>query len=408
MQTRIPEPLLNTSAGASADAILRKCVHCGFCTAVCPTYRVLGNELDSPRGRIYLIKALLEGDASGEETRRHLDRCLGCRACETACPSEVDYHHLLDIGKAVLAERAPRPLAGRLARRALLALVPHRRRMALLVGFARRLRPVLPATLAKLVPPAEKAESWPAPRHERRALVLQGCVQEVIAPATNAALARILDRLGTSAQPAAGCCGAVYQHTDAPGVALDVARRNIDDWLSRLGQGDHLVIAATGCAGHVRDYPWLLRDDPVYAARAQALMRQLADPSDLITPDLVTTHMGPAAAREALAFHTPCSMQHGLRAGGRVEELLRCCGYTVQPVPEQGMCCGSAGTYSLLQPGLARTLRDRRLAALGAGGPEVITTANVGCQQFLQSGTDVPVQHSLQAEDRAMTAATGP
>jgi len=403
MQTRLPEALARSDDGRAADEILRKCVHCGFCTAVCPTYRLGGNELDSPRGRIYLIKSLLEGEPAGGHTRQHLDRCLGCRACETVCPSEVDYHRLLDIGREQLDARAPRPLLPRLGRRLLRAALASPAALRALVGAGRRVAPVLPRALAALVPPAQRPGEWPRPGPGPQVLVLRGCVQDVISAGTNAALARVLAAAGFAPEPVDGCCGAVQQHTGGGAAAVALARRNVDAWSARLAPEGRLVVAASGCGAHLRDYAWLLRGDADHAARAQALAPRIVDATELLAPGALAGDGG--AGGERVAVHVPCSMQHGLRLGDRVPALLRHCGYEVLEAATPGACCGSAGTYSLLQPRIARALRDERLAELEAGTPSLIVTANVGCQQFLQSGSRLPVLHWSQAVDRALAPA---
>ena len=401
MQTSLTTELLGTPAGREADAILRSCVHCGFCTATCPTYQLLGDELDGPRGRIYLIKQMLEGQPVTAETQLHLDRCLTCRACETTCPSGVQYGRLADIGRGIVEQRVPRPLHQRLVRRALRMLIPHARRFGALFHVGQALRPALPAGLRAKVPARQNAGDWPAPRHARRMLVLAGCAQSSTTPNTNAAAARVLDRLGISliVAPAAGCCGALSLHLSAEAEALAYMRRNIDAWWPHVEQGvDAIVMTASGCGVLVKDYGRLLQSDPAYAAKAKrisALTRDLSEvlASEDLSPLRATGH------RPRIAFHAPCTLQHGQRLTGVVETLLSGLGFEVTEVADGHLCCGSAGTYSILQPELSRQLRDNKLARLQESDPELIVTANVGCQLHLQSASGVPVKHWIELLD---------
>ncbi len=407
MQTALAEFIRNTPRGREADRILRACVHCGFCTATCPTYQLLGDELDGPRGRIYQIKQLLEGEPPTPVMRDHLDRCLVCRACETTCPSGVDYHHLLDIGREVLDERLARPLPQRLQRGLMRWLFGDARRFAPLLGLARALRPVLPGALRRKILP--RPAPLPAPRTEgsRRMLRLGGCVQPALAPDIDQALALLLAHLDITLEtaPDAACCGALPQHLDAPEQARALARRNIDAWLDALdGGAEALLASASGCGAHLRDYPTLLADDPVYAERARRLTEHLRDPVEvLVAEDLSRLPLRPR--RQRIAVHTPCTLQHGLHLNGRVEALLDSLGYRRVPIAEGHLCCGSAGTYALTQPALSQRLRARKRAALTVEHPELIVTANIGCLSHLHDEKGPPVLHWLVLLARDLEAA---
>jgi len=393
MQTELADFIRDTPEGREADAILRKCVHCGFCSATCPTYQLLGDELDSPRGRIYLIKQALEGAPVTARTQLHLDRCLTCRACETTCPSGVQYGRLADIGRAVVEERVPRSPWQRV-KRALLAFALPRR--ALFAGLL-RLGGLVRFLFPRLVPaPAAPAGAWPAPRHARRMLVLAGCVQPALAPRINAAAARVLDRRGISLleAPGAGCCGGLRFHLNDQDAGRADMRALIDAWWPQVERGEieAIVITASGCGTTVKEYGHLLREDPAYrdkAARISALARDL---SEVVEP-------GAGGALGRVAFHSPCSLQHGQQLRGKVEALLEGAGYELTSVPDAHLCCGSAGTYSILQPTLSLQLRDRKLAALQGGAPAAIATANIGCLTHLQGGAPLPVRHWIELLD---------
>ncbi|MDR0207860.1 MAG: glycolate oxidase subunit GlcF [Pseudomonas putida] len=405
MQTNLSEAAKGLPRGDEAERILRSCVHCGFCTATCPTYQLLGDELDGPRGRIYLIKQVLEGEPVSASTQLHLDRCLSCRNCETTCPSGVKYHDLLDIGRPVVEQQVPRPLGERLLRLSLRAVVPHPSLFKALARSGQALRPLLPSALkAKL--PARIADPGqrPAPRHARRVLLLEGCVQPALSPNTNAAAARLLDRLGISVQPvvAAGCCGAVDYHLNAQEQGLARARRNIDAWWPAIEAGAEAIVqTASGCGAFVRDYGHLLANDPRYAAKAARISALARDLVEVVQAEPLD-QLG-LCAEQRLAFHCPCTLQHALKLGGAVERLLTRLGFTLTPVPDGHLCCGSAGTYSLTQPTLSRQLRDHRLAALESGNPQLIATANIGCQAHLDSAGRTPVRHWVEIVDAALT-----
>jgi glycolate oxidase iron-sulfur subunit len=408
MQTSLADFIRDTLEGREADAILRKCVHCGFCTATCPTYQLLGDELDSPRGRIYLIKQVLEGNEVTAQTRLHLDRCLTCRACETTCPSGVEYGRLADIGRKVVEERVPRSGWQALQRAMLAAVLPAPRLFGGLLALGRAVRPLLPAGLKEKVPePGAAPGRWPEPRHARRMLVLAGCVQPAIAPAINAAAARVLDRLGISLveAPAAGCCGAVRFHLNRQAAGKDDMRAMVDTWWPHIEAGvEAIVMTASGCGSTVKEYGHLLRDDPEYAQKAARVSELTRDLSEVLGAEgaSLKAALGVSAPAGKLAFHSPCSLQHGQQVRGGAEEVLAAAGFELVPVPDAHLCCGSAGTYSILQPELSRRLRANKVAALQSGGPQAIATANIGCLAHLQSGTATPVVHWVELLDRRL------
>ena len=405
MQTRLADFIRDRAEGREADAILRKCVHCGFCTATCPTYQLLGNELDGPRGRIYLIKQVLEGGPVGPHTRRHLDRCLTCRSCETTCPSGVRYGRLVDIGRAVVDERAPRPRFERMQRRALVSILGHRRHFAPLLALGRALRPLLPGSLRRRVPPRRRARAWPARRHSATMLCLTGCVQPAIAPGIDAAAARVLDRQGISLlrAPGAGCCGALGYHLGAHEEGLRRMRANIDAWWPAIEAGAQAVLAtSSACAEMIKDYGERLASDPAYAARAARVSAMARDASEV-----VAAAGAPAPKRRRIAFHSPCTLQHGQQIRGRVESVLEAAGCELAPVAGAHLCCGSAGTYSILQRELSARLLADKVAALGASDPELIVTANIGCLVHLQSEARRPVLHWLELVDDLQSDPSG-
>lgn len=404
MQTTLSDQARQLPRAAEAERILRSCVHCGFCNATCPTYQLLGDELDGPRGRIYLIKQVLEGQPATVKTQQHLDRCLSCRNCETTCPSGVDYHNLLDIGRALVDATVPRPLGQRLLRLGLRALVPNPQLFKALVNSGERLRPLLPQALqGKLPRRVQVAEACPGTAHARQVLLLEGCVQPGLSPNTNAATARVLDRLGIGIRPVpqAGCCGAVDYHLDAQAAGLDRARRNIDAWWPLLENGAEAIVqTASGCGAFIKDYGHLLAHDPHYAAKAErvsAMARDLVQVLGAEPLEQLDVH-----GEQRLAFHCPCTLQHAQKLGGAVEAVLVRLGFNLTAVPDSHLCCGSAGTYSLTQPELARQLRDNKLSALESGQPDVIVTANIGCQTHLDGAGRTPVRHWIELVDGAL------
>jgi glycolate oxidase iron-sulfur subunit len=398
MEARLTDAIRSSPDGQEAADILRSCVHCGFCTATCPTYQLLGDELDGPRGRIYLIKQVLEGDTPTTSTQLHLDRCLTCRACETTCPSGVQFGRLLDIGRRVVDEQVPRSLAQRLVRRLLAAgLTGPMFAPALRLG--RALRPLSRSLAARVLPWVAPGQ-WPRQSHRRKMLLLAGCVQPAMAPNINAATARVLDALGIQVQLAAGagCCGAIRHHLTDPRGALADARRNIDAWWPQVEAGAEAIVStASGCGTMLRDYGHLLRNDPAYAQKAARISALARDPAELLAAHasaLSALARAPEATR--VAFHAPCSLQHGLKLGGAVEQLLVAMGATLLPVADGHLCCGSAGTYSLLQPKIASQLGRAKVQALIAPRPDMILSANIGCMAQIAAGTEVPVRHWIE------------
>jgi len=399
MQTALAEPVRDTPLGREADAVLRTCVHCGMCNATCPTYQLLGDELDGPRGRIYLIKQMLEGAAVTQHTLTHLDRCLTCRNCEITCPSGVQYHTLLDIGRHMAEQKVRRTWKDRLTRALLRSVIPYRARFTPLLRLGQLFRPLLPPSLRRNVPPYRREGAWPAPEHARRMLVLEGCAQPGIAPDINAATARVLDKLGISLirVSGAGCCGAASHHTSGAREGLEFARNNIDAWWPHIEDGcEAIVMTASGCGVHVKDYGQLLKDEPAYAAEARQVSKMTRDISEILAGEDLSKLKAGAAPGLKVAFHSPCSLQHGQRLKGMVEKILLDLGFTLTAVPDAHLCCGSAGTYSILQHDLSQQLLHNKVNALEAGRPDVITTANIGCLAHIQGGTDVPVKHWIE------------
>ncbi|AKH20999.1 glycolate oxidase subunit GlcF [Sedimenticola thiotaurini] len=404
MQTNLPAAFLNTAQGQEADAILRSCVHCGFCTATCPTYQLLGDELDGPRGRIYLIKQMLEGGAVTARTQQHLDRCLTCRACETTCPSGVRYARLLEIGRGEVERQVGRSLFAGATRWGLRQLLPYPKRFALALRLGQLLRPLLPERLKQKLPGRVTATPRPAARHRRTLLVLEGCAQSVATPNTNAAAARVLDRLGISliAPAGQGCCGAVSQHLAAESEAAGFMRRNIDAWWPHIEAGvEGILVTASGCGTQVKEYGDLLQHDPLYADKARRVSELARDLCEVLEGEALETLSVREPGRR-IAYHSPCSLQHGQQLAGRVEALLGRLGFELTPVADSHLCCGSAGTYSILQPELSQRLLENKLAALEAGGASCIATANVGCQLHLQSRAQGPVKHWIELLDEAL------
>ena len=402
METRLADFIRDMPEGREAESILRTCVHCGFCTATCPTYQLLGDELDGPRGRIYLMKQVLECGEASRSTQLHLDRCLTCRACEPTCPSGVRYGRLLDIGRHIVDTRVGRRAGERLTRWLLHTTLSRPKLFSAGLATGRLLRPVLPRPLAAKVPARSVAKPWPEARHARKMLVLEGCVQGPIAPSIDAAMARVLDRVDISLLRAGGCCGAVAEHLGAHERARRLARRNIDAWWPHVERGaEAIVVTASGCGVLVKDYAWLLRDDSLYAEKARRVAELARDPVEVVAAEwkrfapLVAMDHGPLK----VAFQAPCTLQHGQKLAGRVEEILEAIGLELTDVAEAHLCCGSAGTYSILQPELSERLKAAKIEALERGDPEIITTANIGCLAHLQSATRRPVRHWVEVFD---------
>lgn len=408
MQTNLADFIKDTREGREADAILRSCVHCGFCTATCPTYQLLGDELDGPRGRIYLIKQVLEGKEATAKTQLHLDRCLTCRNCETTCPSGVQYGRLIDIGRKVVADQVSYPLPQKLVRTALKEVLTRKWLFTPAMKTGQLFRPLLPKSLQNKVPARQEAGVWPTRVHARKMVLLDGCVQPAMGPNINAATARVFDALGVQLllAPKAGCCGAIRHHLNDHEGALDDMRRNIDAWWPLAEAGaEAIVMTASGCGATVKDYGHLLAHDPAYAEKAQRISDLTKDLSEILPAfeaELEGKLKGKISKR--VAYHPPCTLQHGQQIRGKVEGVLRAAGVDVQLCADSHLCCGSAGTYSVLQSSLSYQLRDNKLANLQATKPDMIVSANIGCLTHLQSGTDTPVKHWIELIDHALSA----
>lgn len=394
MQTHIPPSVLDTPQGKEANDILRSCVHCGFCTATCPTYQELGDELDGPRGRIYLIKDMLEGGEVTQTTQQHLDTCLTCRACETTCPSGVAFAHLAEIGKVMVEEKVKRPFKQRVLRSVLVKVLPSRTLFGTLLGLGRLFRPVLPSALKNKIPQAKKVARFPQQEHLRKVLLIEGCVQPSMSPEIDVAAAHVLDKLGiqTLRLLQAQCCGAVEHHLNAKEAGLNRMRANIDAWFPYVELGVEAILStASACALEIKEYGYLLKDDPEYADRAKIISDKAKDIVQVLADEDLS--MFKLAEPRRIAFHAPCTLQHGQQLNGRVESLLMDLGYELTPVKDAHLCCGSSGTYSILQPELSQTLRDNKVKHLTAHQPELIATANMGCLHHIQAGVAVPVVH---------------
>ncbi len=409
MQTNLSPEYRDTADGQEAEAILRKCVHCGFCTATCPTYQLLGDELDGPRGRIYLIKQVLEGVTPTRDTQLHLDRCLTCRNCETTCPSGVQYGHLVDIGRKLVDEKVPRPATEQAVRWALKEGL-NSALFAPAMKTGQMLRGLLPGGIKAKVPEARSSGNLPTQTHERKVLLLAGCVQPAMSPNINSATARVLDACGiqTVVEPLAGCCGGVKFHLNDQDAAIVQMKNNIDAWWPHVTNGaEAIVMNASGCGVTVKDYGHILRNDAAYADKAKRISELTKDLSELL-PDLLPAlrqRIQPqtAQAQGLMAFHPPCTLQHGQQLKGGVETHLNELGFTLKVAnTEAHLCCGSAGTYSVLQPVIATQLRDRKLGNLNEMQPQAILSANIGCITHLQSGTQVPVRHWVEMLDAAL------
>jgi glycolate oxidase iron-sulfur subunit len=400
MQTALLKRIQQTAEGQTAESILRACVHCGFCTATCPTYQLLGDELDGPRGRIYLIKQVLEGEKATRTTQQHLERCLTCRACETTCPSGVEYGRLKDIGLAEVNRQVRHTVWQNLQHYTLRQVLPYRQRFGFFLAWGQAMRPLLPAVLKRKVPPKQQAGNWPKPQHSRTMLALGSCAQAVATPTTDAATARVLDCLGIGLirPESSGCCGAVSQHLDAAEEAKSFMRRNIDAWWPHIEQGaEAIVLTASGCGVLVKEYGELLKDDAEYAAKAAKVSAISKDLSEILqVEDLSGLRLN---TQHSVAFHPPCTLQHGQAITGVVEGILQKLGFELKPFQDSHLCCGSAGTYSILQPKLAKQLLNNKLNHLQANTPDWIVTANVGCQLHLATQSAVPVKHWIELLD---------
>ena len=409
MQTHLSPEFQGTPEGEEAEAILRKCVHCGFCTATCPTYQVLGDELDGPRGRIYLMKQVLEGEQPTRKTQLHLDRCLTCRNCESTCPSGVDYGRLVDIGRAIVDRKVPRGTPSRALRAALgQGLTSPLFKPAMKLGQA--VRDLLPGRVREKVPPKQDAGRWPGATHARKVLMLAGCVQPAMMPNINSATARVLAAAGIQVlvAPQAGCCGALKFHLNDQDGGRAQMRRNIDAWwpFVERGEVEAIVMNASGCGVTVREYGHHLQHDAAYAQKAARIAALTCDLSELL-PGLVAALKDRVRPQPGVfAYHPPCTLQHGQQLRGGVERGLTALGFSVRvAINESHLCCGSAGTYSVLHRDIAHTLRDRKLGHLGALQPQAILSANIGCIHHLQGGTQLPVRHWIEVLDAALAPA---
>ena len=410
MQTQTTDHYLKTLQGKEADTIIRSCVHCGFCTATCPTYQLLGDELDGPRGRIYLIKQMLEGQNVSRKTQTHLDRCLSCRSCETTCPSGVQYGRLIDIGRELVDEQGLRSWLDRFKRFALRKILPFPKRFSFLLKTGQLLKPILPASIKQKIPNNQKAISWLTKTeveqsHNRKMLVLEGCAQSVATPNTNSATANLLHKLGIQliTTSGTGCCGAVSQHLSAPKEALNFMRRNIDAWWPIIEQGaEAIVITASGCGVIVKEYGHLLQHDSNYEEKAKKVSELAKDISEILTEENLTKERINISTKH-IAYQSPCTLQHGQKLDGVVETLLERCGFILAPVDDAHLCCGSAGTYSILQKKLSQQLLENKLVALQKHTPEIIVTANIGCQLHLNTQAKTPVKHWIELIDESFS-----
>ena len=397
MQTKIENSFLITEQGQLADSILRSCVHCGFCTATCPTYQLLGDELDGPRGRIYQIKQMLEGHPVTRETVKHLDRCLTCRSCETTCPSGVKYGELLEIGRNEIEKRVGRPLHQKLFRKGLLFILPYPLRFELLLKLGQFFRPFLFGALKKSIPAKARLLPLQLQSHKRKMLILNGCVQPALSPGINHATTRVLDVLGIELISFPGCCGAINHHLSDEENTLLTAKNNIDRILSELNQGSEgIVITASGCGAMLKEYPHLFRNDSEYKNKAEQVAKKVFDLTEIINAKELKEHLVENREEQAIAVHTPCTLQHAQKLSGKIENILTTCGYQLSAVMDKHLCCGSAGTYSITQPGLSRQLRTQRLKGLMVGQPDLIVTANIGCLLHLNQGSTVNVRHWIE------------
>jgi len=400
MQTKIKKDFLQSDNGQLANKILRNCVHCGFCTATCPTYQILGDELDGPRGRIYQIKEMLEGEKITQETLTHLDRCLSCRSCETTCPSGVEYGYLLEIGRSEAEKRVKRSLSQKLLRRSLLAVLPFSHRFSALLKLGQFFRTALPQKIKKQIPLKVELAELSLKQHKRKMLILDGCVQPALAPEINHATRKVLDALDIELLSFSGCCGAINQHLSDEEKALVIIKNNIDRLEAEFNNGiEAIVMTASGCGAMFKDYPHLLRLDKTYKEKAEHIANKTFDLTEVIDTTKLGEKLKPQ--QKNIAIHTPCTLQHAQKLPSNIESIFSGCGYQLTPIKDKHLCCGSAGTYSITQPTLSKQLREQRLAGLILGQPDVIATANIGCLHHLNAGSPVPVKHWIEiiAED---------
>ncbi len=395
MQTTLAEFVKSREEKGELEAILRSCVHCGFCNATCPTYLLSGNELEGPRGRIYLLKQMLEGEPVGKATQQHLDHCLSCGACETTCPSGVNYGRLLDLGREMVDEQVPLSFFRQIIRGLMLGIFPYKRRFNGLLVFARVFRFCLPATLKNRVRPKKSVKPWPQRLHDRRVLVLPGCVQPALSPEIDVAAAHVLDKLGISliAVDDSPCCGALNYHLSAHEKAKQLARNNIDVCWPYLEDGvEAIIMTSSGCGVMLKDYASLLQYESEYAEKARLFSNKVKDISEILVREDLAVFDG---ENKRIAFQSPCTLQHGLKLNGVVEGILQRCAYVLVPVRDGHLCCGSAGVYSLLQPAISAQLKHNKLGALQQQQPSLIATSNIGCLMHLQDAAELEVMHWL-------------
>ena len=400
MQTKIQTHFLQSDKGQLADKILRSCVHCGFCTATCPTYQILGDELDGPRGRIYQIKQMLEGNPVTKDTLMHLDRCLTCRACETTCPSGVEYGHLLEIGRSEVEKRVNRSLPQRILRKMLLLVLPYSNRFNALLKLGQLFRPILPGPLKKQIPEKIELAELSLKTHKRKMLILDGCVQPSLSPEINHATRKVLNALNIELVSFTGCCGAINQHLSDEDKALVIVKNNIDRLISQFDNGiEGIVMTASGCGAMFKEYPHLLRNNEQYKEKAKLIANKTFDLTEVIDAEKLKEKLD--INQKNIAIHTPCTLQHAQKLPSNIETIFSTCGYQLSQVKDKHLCCGSAGTYSITQPKLSELLREQRLTGLMTGEPDLIVTANIGCLHHLDSGSTVPVRHWIEviAED---------
>ncbi len=404
MQTSFTSEFIQTADGERVNKILRKCVHCGFCNATCPTYQLTGNELDGPRGRIYLIKNFFEENKEGssnETSLKHIDRCLTCLACETTCPSGVKYGELVDIGRKHINTSIQRPVLNKIKRKLILNAFSNSKRVALLLAIARIFKPLLPATLANKIPTKIKLQTGSASdlgipsSLSRKMLTIKGCVQKAAAPQINFATRKVLGNSDIQLDEAnSECCGALAFHLTELEQAHKTIRSNIDHWYQMLNNGyEKILINSSGCSTFIKQYATIMQDDNSYAEKAKFISEHCIDLSEL------ASELKPKAsscADKTIAFHSPCTLQHGQNISGKIEEKLLQAGYNLVEVQDSHLCCGSAGTYSLLESEMSSELLKNKLTNLEKHQADMIVTANIGCLMHLQSGTDIPVKHWIE------------
>ena len=410
MKTNLINDFLATPEGKEANKILRSCVHCGFCNATCPTYQLLGDELDGPRGRIYLIKQTLEGKTPGRQTQLHLDRCLTCRNCETTCPSGVKYSQLLNIGRAVINEKVSRRFDQKLLHFLLRKTFLSRFAFPALITTGQLARPLLPASLKKSIPEKQKKISFQSASRERKVLLVPGCVQSSLTPNTDNAAKIVFDKLNIECVeiPSAGCCGSLSHHLNAEDEAIEIIKTNIDSWwpLIKNRTIEAICMTASGCGVAIKEYEQLLANDKDYSIKAKTVSALYKDPAEIISAGSYADKQAaikkllknrtPSEANKTVAFHPPCTLQHGMRINNLIEPILINFGYELKPFKDKHLCCGSAGTYSITQKNLSQQLLSNKLSNINKTSPDIIATANIGCQLHLQSGTATPVKHWLE------------